>query len=220
MNAPLRLDEFERLPLGWTVQAVDGLSAALDKVADAGPASRRFLRYQWFAAALTVYGGQARTIVVASEMGPAIALPLVRVGPGWAGLATVPGGDRWSRSFPAATADPAAWDALLGSLRKQTRALRIGPVDEGDPSLAPLLAAAKRNGWTVLRKPAQDGGGPGEAAHDAFRQAAALDPVIADRLSASVPHGAGGGCDWLLLKPGLSALAGRMLAWRWARRRT
>ena len=150
MNAPLRLDEFEQLPLAWTVQAGDGLSAALDTVADAGPASHRFLRYQWFAAALAAYGGQARTIVVASELGPAIALPLVALGPQWARLAMVPGSFWPFRSFPAATGDPAAWDALLAALGRTARGVRIGPIYDGDPALAPLLAAAKRNGWAAL----------------------------------------------------------------------
>lgn len=150
MNAPLRLEEFEQLPLGWSVQAGDGLSAALDSVADAGPASHRFLRYQWFAAALTAYGGAARTIVVASELGPAIALPLVGIGPGWAGLAMVPGSFWPFRSFPAATGDPAAWDALLTKLAGDVRGLRIGPVYDNDPALALLLAAAKRAGWAAL----------------------------------------------------------------------
>lgn len=150
MNAPLRLDDFEQLPLGWTVQAVDGLSTALDAVAAAGPVSHHFLRYQWFAAALAAYGGQARTVVVGSELGPAIALPLVGAGPGWTGLAMVPGSFWPFRSFPSATGDPLAWDALLASLAKNVRGVRIGPVYDGDPSITPLLDAAKRNGWAAL----------------------------------------------------------------------
>lgn len=150
MNAPLRLDDFERLPLAWTAQIGDGLSAALDTVADTGPASHHFLRYQWFAAALEAYGGQVRTVVVASEAGPAIGLPLTTLGPGWLGLATVPGCFWPFRSFPAATADPVAWDALLRLLGRNVRGLRIGPVYDDDPALTALRAAAERNGWAGL----------------------------------------------------------------------
>lgn len=150
MNAPLRLDEFEQLPVAWSVQTVDGLSTALDHVAIAGPVSHHFLRYQWFAAALAAYGGQARTIVVGSELGQAIALPLVGVGPGWAGLAMLPGSFWPFRSFPAATRDPKAWDLLLGALGRGARGLRLGPVYDGDPALVSLLDAATRKGWAAL----------------------------------------------------------------------
>lgn len=150
MNAPLRLEDYERLPMSWTVQIGDGLSAALDAVADSGPPSHHFLRYQWFAAALEAYGGQARTIVATSEMGPAIALPLVPLSHKWAGLAQVPGCFWPFRSFPAATGDPAAWDAVVKLLGRSVRGLRIGPVYDADPSAAALLAAARRRGWLAL----------------------------------------------------------------------
>lgn len=151
MNAPLRLDQFELLPIGWTAGVADGLSAALDTVADAGPESHRFLRYQWFAAALEHYGGAAQTIVVSSEAGPGIAMPIVMMA--WLGLfgvATLPGCFWPFRAFPAATRDPRAWDALVEALGRTVRVLRVGPVYDGDPVVEPLLAAARRRGWTAL----------------------------------------------------------------------
>ncbi|MES2754163.1 MAG: GNAT family N-acetyltransferase [Pseudomonadota bacterium] len=149
MTQLLRLDDFERLPLSWTGSIGDGLSAALDAVADAGPDSHRFLRYQWFSAALEAYGGPAQTIVVASEMGPGIALPLIATF-AWLGLAMLPGSFWPFRSFPSATRDPAAWDALLATVARAFRAVRIGPIYADDPALRPLLSAARRAGWAAL----------------------------------------------------------------------
>lgn len=150
MNAPLRLDAFERLPAGWTATVGGGLSAALDVVADAGPTSHRFLRFQWFAAALEAYGGSAETLVVASDAGPAIALPLVAAWAPWAGIAMLPGSFWPFRSFPSATGDPLAWDVLMRTLGRRVRGVRIGPVYDGDPSVVPLLAAARRAGWATV----------------------------------------------------------------------
>ena len=64
MNKPMLLADFARLPPDTRAVAVDGLSGAIDRVAEGAPESHRFLRYQWFAAALVAYGGAARTIVV------------------------------------------------------------------------------------------------------------------------------------------------------------
>lgn len=46
-------------------------------------------------------------------------------------------------------ADPAAIDAALALLARHVRALRIGPVYDGDPAVAALLARAQANGWGV-----------------------------------------------------------------------
>lgn len=150
MNAPLRLEAFERLPLRWSATMGGGLSGALDVVADAGPASHRFLRFQWFAAALDAYGGSAETLVVGSEAGPAIALPVTMPWAGWAGVAMLPGSFWPFRSFPSATRDPLAWDVLVKALARRVRGLRVGPVHDGDPSVEPLLAAARRAGWATI----------------------------------------------------------------------
>lgn len=151
MNAPLRLDQFELLPAGWSATIADGLSAALDTVADGGPESHKFLRYQWFASALENYGGAAQTIVVSSEAGPGIAMPIVMMA--WfslLGVAMLPGCFWPFRGFPAATRDPSAWDTLVTALGRTVNAIRIGPVYDNDPTLGPLLAAARRGGWKTL----------------------------------------------------------------------
>ncbi|WP_052215509.1 GNAT family N-acetyltransferase [Sphingomonas sp. ERG5] len=151
MNKPMLLDDFVRLPASTRAVALDGLSGLLDLVADAAPETHRFLRYQWFAAALLAYGGAARTIVIEQDGNPVAALPMVRFGPGPARLAAVPGCYWPFRSFPASrTADATAFNALVDRLGDEVNALRIGPIYDGDPSLEPLLAAARAKGWAVL----------------------------------------------------------------------
>ncbi|QNQ07802.1 GNAT family N-acetyltransferase [Sphingomonas alpina] len=151
MNKPMLLDDFVRLPAMTRAVALDGLSGLLDLVAEAAPATHRFLRYQWFAAALQAYGGAARTIVIEQDGNPVVALPMVRFGPGPARLAAVPGCYWPFRSFPASSAaDAAAFGALVDRLGGEVNALRIGPVYDNDPSLQPLLIAARAKGWVVL----------------------------------------------------------------------
>lgn len=145
------LAEFTRLPPEYAVTAADGLSSAIDAVAEAAAPGHRFLRYGWFAAALAAYGGAARTIVVAREGTPVLALPFVRAGPGWAGLGAVPGSYWPFRSFPVAQdAGIGAFERLLGGLSGEVRALRFGPVYDGDPALDGLRSAARAGGWAVL----------------------------------------------------------------------
>lgn len=91
MTKPMLLAEFTRLPSPTRASVLDGLSGAIDAVAEAAPAAQRFLRYQWYAAALEAYGGAARTIVVEDDDEPVIALPFVGVGPTLARVAMVPG---------------------------------------------------------------------------------------------------------------------------------
>lgn len=151
MTKPMRLDDFTRLPAAARALVLDGLSGAIDTVAAGAPESHRFLRYQWYAAALAAYGGAARTIVVESEGEPVIALPIVAFGPARAGLAAVPGCYWPFRSFPARLeADDAAFDALLAALGRAVNALRIGPVYDDDPGLARLIEAAAARGWALL----------------------------------------------------------------------
>ena len=104
MTKPLFLDDFTRLSAGVRATMVDGLSAAIDRVAAAAAPSHRFLRYQWFAAAVAAYGGHPRTIVVADDGAPVFALPLVSFGPAWARLLRVPGCYWPFRSAPIAEA--------------------------------------------------------------------------------------------------------------------
>ncbi len=143
------LAEFTRLPPLLTVSVGDGLSSALDLVADHAAPTHRFLRYGWFAAALAAYGGSARTLTVAREGVPILAVPLVQKGPGFLGMQAVPGCYWPFRSFPVASdADTEAFELLLDKL--DARALRIGPVYDGDPALEGLRAAATAKGWVAL----------------------------------------------------------------------
>src|SRR5882757_5511476 len=104
MTKPIMLAEFTRLPPTMRAIVLDGLSGAIDMVAEVAPETHRFLRYQWFAAALAAYGGAARTILIEDDGDPVIALPMVRFGPGPARLAAVPGCYWPFRSFPVAMA--------------------------------------------------------------------------------------------------------------------
>lgn len=145
------LAEFTRLPPVLTVSAGDGLSSAIDIVAARAAPTHAFLRYGWFAAALTAYGGAARTLVVAREGEPVVALPVTAFGPARLRLATVPGCYWPFRSFPvAADAGGEAFDILLDHLGRAANALRIGPVYDGDPALEAMRAAAAARGWVAL----------------------------------------------------------------------
>ena len=151
MTKPMPLSDFTRLPRAIQGVVVDGLAAAIDTVADAGPASHRFLRYQWFAAAVAAYGGHPRTLIVTAEDRPVLALPFVATGPKILKLARVPGCYWPFRGFPLAS--DAGEDVIgeaLAVLSRHVRALRIGPVHDDDPSVAPLLHAARARGWAVI----------------------------------------------------------------------
>jgi CelD/BcsL family acetyltransferase involved in cellulose biosynthesis len=151
MSKPMPLDEFTRLPPAHAVDCVDGLAGAIDAVAERAGATHRFLRYGWFDAALKAYGGSARTLMVWRESEPVAALPLVAKGPAWLGLAEVPGCYWPFRSFPVREdVGVEAMDALLPRLAREVRALRIGPVYDGDPGVELLKEAARAKGWAVL----------------------------------------------------------------------
>jgi CelD/BcsL family acetyltransferase involved in cellulose biosynthesis len=151
MTKPMLLAEFTRLPSPTRASVLDGLSGAIDAVAEAAPAAQRFLRYQWYAAALEAYGGAARTIVVEDDDEPVIALPFVGVGPTLARVAMVPGCYWPFRGFPMhARVGTRAVDALLDTLGRSVNALRIGPVCDGDPTIEALLARARAKGWAAL----------------------------------------------------------------------
>ncbi|WP_077228759.1 GNAT family N-acetyltransferase [Sphingomonas hengshuiensis] len=151
MTKPMPLDEFTRLPPALGVERVDGLAGAIDSVAARAAPSHRFLRYGWYAAALRAYGGAARTVSVVREGIAVAAMPVVATGPAALGLVSVPGCYWPFRSFPVAEdAGVEVADALLGALARGARALRIGPVYDGDPGLELLKAAARARGWAVL----------------------------------------------------------------------
>jgi CelD/BcsL family acetyltransferase involved in cellulose biosynthesis len=151
MSRATPLDQFARLAPALTVDCVDGLAGAIDQVAARAAESHRFLRYGWFAAALEAYGGAARTLTVTREGEAVLALPIVAKGPAWLGLAEVPGCYWPFRSFPVAgDAGAEAFEALLPRLARATRALRVGPVYDGDPGLEALKAAATAKGWAAI----------------------------------------------------------------------
>jgi CelD/BcsL family acetyltransferase involved in cellulose biosynthesis len=154
MTRPARFDPqtFAAAPVAAVLH--DGLPEAIDAVAAASPDSHRFLRRQWYAAALEAYGGTARTIVASVDGVPALALPLVPAGPRAARLASVPGCYWPFRSFPAsAMLSDAALGATLDVLGRTVRGLRIGPVYDGDPGAEALVAAARARGWGVVSRP-------------------------------------------------------------------
>lgn len=151
MTKPMPLDAFTRLPPALAADCVDGLAASIDAVAGNAAPSHRFLRYGWFAAALQAYGGAARTLTVAREGEAMAALPIVQAGPGWLGLASVPGCYWPFRSLPVrADAGVEVAEALLARLARTVNALRLGPIYDGDPGLELLKAAARTQGWAVL----------------------------------------------------------------------
>lgn len=215
MTKPMLLADFTRLPAVARAVTLDGLSGLIDVVATQAPATHRFLRYQWYAAAIATYGGDARTIVVESEGDPVITLPITRVGPRWMRLAAVPGNPAF-RSFPTSIlAGQAAFEALVDQLSAEISVLQIGPVREGDRALAPLLATARARGWIMLdrRSVARASG----ADTDCFWRNAAEDQVLADMAEANpaLDDGDAPGREHLLARPGLPALFARALGSFW-----
>nr|WP_276046539.1 MULTISPECIES: GNAT family N-acetyltransferase [unclassified Sphingomonas] len=145
------LADFVRLPPVARASIADGLAAAIDIVAERAPPSHAFLRYGWYAAALSAYGGAARTLLVEEDGEPVLALPFVAAGPRWLGLAAIPGSYWPFRSFPLATdATEASLRVGLATLAASVNGLRIGPVYDDDPAAAALIAAARASGWTAI----------------------------------------------------------------------
>jgi len=139
------------VPPSAQASVVEGLSIAIDAVAARAAPSHRFLRYGWYAAALSAYGGRAKTLVVEEDGVAAIALPFVALGPAWLRLATVPGCYWPFRSFGMAMgASEAARAAALRGLSAQCNGLRIGPVQDGDPAADALIASARAAGWCAI----------------------------------------------------------------------
>ncbi|WP_294322567.1 GNAT family N-acetyltransferase [uncultured Sphingomonas sp.] len=134
-----------------SVRIVDGIAEAVDAVAEVAAPTHRFLRRQWFAAAIDSYGGTARTMVVERDGRPVVALPLIGLGPSLLGLRQVPGCYWPFRSGPVAQGAQAAdFAALLGGIRREARGFRLGPIYDGDPLLEGLQAVAATTGWRVL----------------------------------------------------------------------
>ena len=147
MTAPFPLAE------PAAARLVDGLPDAIDTIAEAGPGSHRFLRRAWYAAALAAYGGTARTVLVEAGGRPVLAVPLVPIGPTWLKVAAIPG-SYWPFRSPVAdsAANPRAYTAAAAVLARNLRALRIGPVQDGDPVAEALVDAAHAAGWRVVER--------------------------------------------------------------------
>ncbi len=148
LSPPVTVAPLVRAP---AVRIVDGIADAVDAVAVVAAETHRFLRRQWFVAAIDSYGGTARTVTVERDGRPVVALPLVGLGPAMLGLRQVPGCYWPFRSGPVAQdAQPADFAALLDGIRREARGVRIGPVYDGDPLLEGMQAAATAAGWRVL----------------------------------------------------------------------
>ncbi len=147
---PMRLAGDEGTTSRVRATLVEGLSTAIDDVAAAAPATHRFLRYQWFASAVAVYGGPATTLVVEEDGRPVLAMPLVPVGPRMARIAAVPG-SYWPFRAPvtAEGATGAVARAALALLARHRRAIRIGPVPDSDSGVTMLVEAADMRGAQV-----------------------------------------------------------------------
>ena len=151
MTKPMLLADFDRMPPTVRGSVAEGLSSAIDLVAGRAAPSHAFLRYGWYAAALTAYGGTARTLVVEDENAPTLALPFVSVGPRVLRLAAIPGSYWPFRSFGLSLdASAATLATALRTLAKEVNGLRIGPVYDGDPAATPLIAAARAAGWVAI----------------------------------------------------------------------
>lgn len=132
-------------------RTTDELPDAIDKVAASAAPTHRFLRRQWYAAALDTYGGTARTLLVERGGQPMLALPLIGLGPAPLGMAQLPGCYWPFRSGPVALdAGPDDFAALLGEAGRRVRGFRLGPVYDDDPMLQGLLDAARASGWRAM----------------------------------------------------------------------
>ncbi|RZM36146.1 MAG: hypothetical protein EOP67_08050 [Sphingomonas sp.] len=227
MSKPMLLADFVRLPPTVRGSVVEGLAAAIDSVAERGAPSHRFLRFGWYAAALAAYGGQARTLVVEQDDVPVLTLPFVPLGPRVLRMAEIPGCCWPFRSFGVAfEASDAALKTALSMLAGHVNGLRIGPVHDTDPAATALIVAARAKGWTAIDRTGTPGTRDG---HPAFWEVVVADPVIAGMFRHSGDSGDGEGIgaavdapirDWLLFRPGLPALAGRLFGWVWRRSAT
>ncbi|HXH14803.1 MAG TPA: GNAT family N-acetyltransferase [Sphingomonas sp.] len=157
MSKPMLLADFVRLPPTVRGDVVEGLSAAIDTVAERGAQSHRFLRFGWYAAALSAYSGEARTLVVEQDDAPVLTLPFVPVGPRGLRMAAIPGCYWPFRSFGLALeASDTALKTALSTLAAHVNVLRIGPVYDTDPAATALIAVAGQNGWAAIHRPIGD----------------------------------------------------------------
>jgi CelD/BcsL family acetyltransferase involved in cellulose biosynthesis len=136
------------------VRVHEGLHAALDEAAASADQRHAFLRLSWFAAAA---GEAGRTILASRSDGRVIAaLPIVPLGPRLLPMRAVPGSYWPFRSFPvAADAQDKELHAFLSNpVTKHALgfALRIGPVNADDPTVARIVRLAPGAGWSVIAR--------------------------------------------------------------------
>ncbi len=139
---------------GATAHVLAGYPDAIDEAAAIAAPAHRFLRRAWFAAA---GDGGAVTLVGRRADGTAFAaIPTLPVGPSIAGARTVPGSYWPFRFFPlAGDAGEAELVALLSGDAARAalgRVWRLGPVYRADPAMRLLVRAARKAGWTVLKR--------------------------------------------------------------------
>ena len=131
-----------------------GASPALDLAAAADARVHAFLRSAWFGAAVADDDLVTLSARRQATSEPVAAIPLVtrRLGP--LRVREVPGSYWPYRIFPlAADAGEAELAGLLASREAREtlgRAWRVGPVLADDPTVARLIAAAGKSGWTAV----------------------------------------------------------------------
>ncbi|KQN19366.1 hypothetical protein ASE86_12800 [Sphingomonas sp. Leaf33] len=153
MTKPVPPADFLRPSPVCTVRTEYGLPQAIDRVAERAAQTHRFLRRQWFQAAVDSYGGVPRTIVVERDGAPILALPIVSAGPRPVKLVQIPGAYWPFRSFPVREATlGATYGLALREMAAQANVLRIGPVYDDDASAMPLIAAARAAGWIAVSR--------------------------------------------------------------------
>ena len=124
-------------------------AAIFDRLAEAGPAHRAFLRGAWFA------GAPLKFIARDSEGAPLAAFALAERRKGPLALREVGGGYWPFRGVP--MAPRVSGEDLARALSTHGpdlgRIWRLGPAEAGDPALDTLVEAARRAGWRVLTRP-------------------------------------------------------------------
>ncbi|MGQ3099556.1 MAG: GNAT family N-acetyltransferase [Sphingopyxis solisilvae] len=133
-----------------------GFATAIDAVADRGCEARSFLRTAWYAGTSPDTDGASTLLLHRADGTPLAALPTLPVGPTILGARRIPGSYWPFRSIPlAADVTAEEIEALVAHppmRRIVSPFLRIGPVYDDDPALAALTGAARKMGWTVLRR--------------------------------------------------------------------
>lgn len=139
---------------GATSHVLPGYPDAIDRVAGLAAPAHRFLRAAWFGGsgdtgAATLVGRRADGTEFA-------AIPTLPVGPAIAAARSVPGAYWPLRGFPVAEDATAAELAGLlssdGARAALGRVWRLGPIHRADPATKLLIRAARKAGWTVLKR--------------------------------------------------------------------